>query len=188
MKKLKGYFSVKELKEEGFTERQIRAMSEQGKLLKLKKGLYRNADMFLQDQSFLDVCYAMPYAVITGFSALTYYGLTTHIPQDISITIPSERKPPKMNYPIVKVFRQDISKSKQNIVQIKRGKYSFKIYDIEKTVCEAIKNRNKMGMDTVKEVLGEYLKRKDNNMPKLYEIAKKCRVFDTLNKMLMIMR
>ena len=188
MKQLKGYFSTKQLKAKGFTERQICAMSEQGKWIKLKQGLYRNANMFLQDQGFLDVCYAMPYAVITGFSALAYYELTTHIPQDISVTIPTGRKPPKMNYPIVNVFRQDISKSKQNIIQVKRGKYSFKIYDIEKTVCETIKNRNKMGMDTVKEVLSEYLKRKDNNIPKLYETAKKCRVFDTLNKILMIMR
>ena len=53
----------------GLSSRQIQKLVEQGQLLKLKQGLYRNADMFLQDQSFLDVCYAMPYGVITGFSA-----------------------------------------------------------------------------------------------------------------------
>ena len=95
MKKLVGYFHTKELKNIGFTDRKILSLQKEGKLLKIRKGLYRNADLFLQDQSFLDVCYAVPYAIITGFSALSYYGLTTHIPQQISIAIPKEKQAPQ---------------------------------------------------------------------------------------------
>lgn len=69
MQKIAEYIRTKQMKEMGLSSRQIQKLVEQGQLLKLKQGLYRNADMFLQDQSFLDVCYAMPYGVITGFSA-----------------------------------------------------------------------------------------------------------------------
>ena len=166
MKKIMEYIRTKQMKEGGLSSRQIQKLVEQGQLLKLKQGLYRNADMFLQDQSFLDVCYAIPYGVITGFSALAYYGLT----------------------PPVSVIRQDISKFKRNIVKVKRGKYSFNIYDMEKVVCDTIKNRNKMGTDTMKEVLREYLKRKDKDMLKLYETARECHVFDKLDEILTVMR
>ena len=188
MKKIMEYIRTKQMKEGGLSSRQIQKLVEQGQLVKLKQGLYRNADMFLQDQSFLDVCYAIPYGVITGFSALAYYGLTTHIPQDVSIAIPRARKVSKMIYPPVSVIRQDISKFKRNIVKVKRGKYSFNIYDMEKVVCDTIKNRNKMGTDTMKEVLREYLKRKDKDMLKLYETARECHVFDKLDEILTIMR
>lgn len=188
MQKIAEYTHTKQMKEIGLSSRQIQNLVEQGQLLKLKQGLYRNADMFLQDQSFLDVCYAIPYAVITGFSALAYYGLTTHIPQDVSIAIPKARKVSKMIYPPVSVIRQDISKFKRNIVKVKRGKYSFNIYDMEKVVCDTIKNRNKMGTDTMKEVLREYLKRKDKDMLKLYETARECHVFDKLDEILTVMR
>ena len=188
MKKIAAYIHTKQMKEMGLSSRQIQKLVEQGQLLKLKQGLYRNADMFFQDQSFLDVCYAMPYAVITGFSALAYYRLTTHIPQDVSITIPREKLPAKMIYPPVAVIRQDTSKFKRNIVKVKRGKYSFNIYDMEKVVCDTVKDRNKMGTDTMKEVLREYLKRKDKNMLKLYETARECHVFDKLSEILTVMR
>ena len=93
-----------------------------------------------------------------------------------------------MIYPPVAVIRQDISKFRRNIVKVKRGKYSFNIYDMEKVVCDTIKNRNKMGTDTMKESLREYLKRKDNNMLKLYETARRCHVFDKLDEILTVMR
>lgn len=188
MKKIVGYFHTKQLKDIGFTDRKLLSLQQEGQLLKIRKGLYRNADLFLQDQSFLDVCYAVPYAIITGFSALSYYGLTTHIPQHISIAIPKEKQAPRIIYPPVVALRQNTKKFHKHIVVVKRGKYSFNIYDMEKVVCDTIKNRNKMGTDTMKEVLREYLKRKDKNMLKLYETARECHIFDKLGEILTVMR
>ena len=188
MKKIVGYFHTKELKNIGFTDRKLLSLQQDGQLLKIRKGLYRNADLFLQDQSFLDVCYAVPYAIITGFSALSYYELTTHIPQHISIAIPKEKQAPRIIYPPVVAVRQNTKKFNKHIVVVKRGKYSFNIYDMEKVVCDTVKDRNKMGTDTMKEVLREYLKRKDKNMLKLYETARECHIFDKLGEILTVMR
>lgn len=188
MRKINGYIKTKQLKKMGVNDRQISKLLKEGQLLKLKQGLYRNTDMFLQDQSFLDVCYAMPNAIISDFSALSYYGFTSHIPQEIYATISNKKLPTRIIYPPVVVFRRNITKFKQNVIKVKRDKYSFRIFDMEKVICDTVKNRNKMGMDTMKEALREYLKRKDRNMPKLYETAEKCKVFDELNEILTVMR
>ena len=188
MKQINGYIYTKQMREMGLNNRKIKSMIMQGQIIKLKHGLYRNADMFLQDQNFFDVCFVMPYAVISGFSALAYYGLTTLIPQEVSVSIPKTRKASNIIFPPIKAIRQNIGKFNQNINTIKNGKYSFRIFDIEKVICDTIKDRKKMGTDTIKEVLQEYLKRKDKNMPKLYETAKRCKVFEELNELLTIMR
>ena len=44
---------------------------------------------------------------------------------------------------------------------------SGKIYDIEKTVVDIVYFREKVGMEKTKEVLVNYLKRKDRNLNRL---------------------
>lgn len=53
--------------------------------------------------------------------------------------------------------------------------------DLERSVCDAIKYRNKIGMDICAEVVRTYLKRNDRNLSRLYDYAKKLRVYKTLN-------
>ncbi len=188
MKRLIGYFTTKQLKQRGLTTYKIHALCEADVLLKIKNGFYRNTEMFYQDQSFVDVCQAIPMAVVTSYSALSYYGLTTFIPQEVFVCIPQNRKITKMNYPPTVQYRRDVTQFKEHIITEKRGKYSFRIYDMEKVICDTLKARKTMGIDTVKEVLQEYLKRKDNNMLKLYETAKECNVFAVLDEFLTMMR
>ena len=51
----------------------------------------------------------------------------------------------------------------------------IRIYDIEKTVVDIIYYRERMGIDTAKEVLVNYLRRKDRNLNKLIRYADKCK-------------
>lgn len=188
MKKLNGYYSTKKLIQQGFSTRQIRRLVQDGTLLRIKQGLYRNSLLFLQDQSFIDICKAMPYAVITSYSALSYYGLSTFIPQEVFVSIPKNRKAPTVFYPPVCAIRQNNEDFKADILKVKRETYSFRIYTIEKVICDTLKSRKKMGMDTVKEVLQNYLRRPDKDLPKLYKSAQKYKVFTVLNEFLSIMR
>ena len=188
MKQLSGYFTTKQLLEQGLSRYKIKILCEEDTLLKIKSGLYRNMDMFYQDQNFLDVCQAIPTAIITSYSALFYYGLSTHIPTKVFVCIPYNGRVNKVIYPPTVQYRKDDTQFKDNIITEKRGNYSFRIYDMEKVVCDTLKDRKTMGMDTVKEALREYLKKKDKNMPKLYEVAKKDKVFDVLDEFLTVMR
>jgi len=63
-----------------------------------------------------------------------------------------------------------------DIREVKEGQYSFRIYGIERAVCDAFRAINKVGTDIAKESLVEYMKRKDKDINKLYTIAEKCKV------------
>ncbi len=51
------------------------------------------------------------------------------------------------------------------------------VYDLEKTVCDAIVHRNRIGLDLVKEILGNYVGKPQTNIKLLTEYAKKMRVY-----------
>ena len=63
----------------------------------------------------------------------------------------------------------------------------IKIYDIEKSVCDAIRYRNKVGTDVTNEVLRNYLKRRDRNLDKLMKYAGNMRIATVLNQYLNMM-
>ena len=56
------------------------------------------------------------------------------------------------------------------------GGYPVKIFNIEKTLADCVKFRNKIGMDVVIEALKMYWRRKGTQIDKLYEYAKLNRV------------
>ena len=70
------------------------------------------------------------------------------------------------------------------VSQFKIAGYNIKIYDVEKTICDCIRYRNKIGIDIVKESLHEYVSRNDKDLNKLMIYAKKCRVYNVLKQYL----
>lgn len=62
--------------------------------------------------------------------------------------------------------------------------YMVRITDVERTVCDAVKYRNKIGLDVCGEVIDNYLKRKDRNISLLHEYAGKLRIGTILTKYL----
>jgi len=176
MKSIYGYASTEKLYQIGLTDRNIVSCCQNGKLIKLKHGLYRNANTFINNQNFIDVTQAMPYCVISRISALSFYELTTFIPQYTEVDVPIGHKHPNILHPIVKINNADLYKFRKNIVKKRQGRYVFRIYDMEKTLCDCIKRRNSIGTDIVREALKTYLRHPNKNIDKLFKVAKKSRL------------
>lgn len=60
------------------------------------------------------------------------------------------------------------------------------ITDIERSVCDAVKYRNKIGIDIMSEIIDNYLHRTDRNLSRLTDYAKKLRVYVTLHQILQV--
>ena len=64
--------------------------------------------------------------------------------------------------------------------------YKVHITDMERSVCDAVKYRNKIGLDVCAEVIRTYLKKPNRNLARLQDYAKRLRVFNTLKNYLEI--
>ena len=170
---------MKDLKHAGFHSRKIKQILEQGKIEKIKPGLYRLSNMYnIGDvpQSFIDVCTSMQKGVICLISALEFHQLSTINPSEIYLALPNSDKQNNINFPPVKVFyfRKRFYEPGIEVKITKSG--TFKIYNTEKTICDMFRYRNKLGEDLALEGLKNYLKRKDANLSKLRDFAITCQV------------
>ena len=85
-------FSSEELQKQGFSYYQITKMVEQGKLFRLNKSYYENADFSGDINDFYYVQAFAPQGVVSLLSAAVYYGLTTFRPDAIDIAVPPKTK------------------------------------------------------------------------------------------------
>ena len=62
--------------------------------------------------------------------------------------------------------------------------FRINIYDIERCVCDAVKFRNKVGMDVCSEIINNYLERPERSISKLMDYARALRVASIIEKYL----
>lgn len=172
-----GYSRMKDLRNAGIHPRDITKAMDKNIIEKINPGLYKLTDHPWDEHlGFLDVANAKKSAVICLISALEYHGLTTINPSFISIAVPHNTDKFSMKYPPVKVYYFQNTFYDLGIEEIKTKAGTFKIYNVEKTVCDMFRYRNKLGEDLALEGLRNYLKLKDADIAKLREYAIKCQV------------
>jgi len=173
----KGYARMKDMKASGFQTRDIRKLVEKGRLVKVKAGLYRLADIRPGEATGLvEICLAMPKAVICLTSALAFHELTTFVPTAISFAIPMSDKPINLSYPPNEPYFFSANQYTAGIEHHETKAGHVRVYGPEKTVCDLFRFRNKLGEDLALEGLKEYLKRRNRDLNKLMTFAKVCRV------------
>jgi predicted transcriptional regulator of viral defense system len=184
--KNKGYLTSKLIRGNRSLYYQLKTMLDAEKVVQIKRGLYRHID-FAEEASWGDVCRIAPQAVICLFSAWRFYELSTQTPTEIHVAIPAKNKVLLPDYPPIKLYYWDKRFYETGIIQTTYNEEQITIYDIEKSVCDAIRYRNKVGTDITSEVLRNYLKRKDRNLDKLMKYAKNMRISTVLNQYLTMM-
>ena len=129
----------------------------------------------------------MPKGVLYLTSALAYYDLTTYNPWQYEIAIERTKKVTIPDYPPIKLVYFSEKQLDLGIVETDMDGHTVRIYDIEKTICDCVRYRNKIGIDIVKEGINEYLKRKDKDLNKLMKYAEVCRVQKILKEYLEVL-
>lgn len=164
--------SGKELKEKGLTYYKINQLVEEGIFRKLNKRYYENMNYTGETTDFSYIPAYIPQGVICLMSAAVYYDLTNYMPHSVDVAIPRKSRISTLpDWPSIDLYyytdyRYNLGIEENN---------NIRIYDIEKTVVDIIYYRERMGIDTAKEVLVNYLRRKDRNLNKLIRYSDKCK-------------
>ena len=158
------YADIKKLLDEGFIER-IR----QGYYFWIKNR--ENGEIAIIKRLF-------PDAVLCMETALFYYGYSDRNPAEWNFAIDKNVSKFRTNieYPFIKVYRMD-----SDLLRIGEttGEIDFikvRIYDRERTICDVLKNMNKMDKEIFNKAIQGYVKDLKKNIPNLMIYAKKLRV------------
>jgi predicted transcriptional regulator of viral defense system len=180
----KGFSRTKDIIDAGIHTSYLYQLTDDNVIRKIKRGLYYWNDYKIDVQEELvEVAKIIPKGVICLLSALSYYEMTTYNPWEYYIAIHRDDfKPSIPDYPPIKVFYFAEKQYRTGIKEISIQGNIVKIYDLEKTICDCIRYRNKIGIDIVKEALNEYIKKKEKNINKLIEYAKITGVYSITKK------
>jgi len=185
--KRNGFARTKDILEAGIHRRDIKRLRDEEQIVRVKRGFYRLSEIpLISNQGFVDIASAVPDGVICLLSALSYYELTTFNPSVISMALHRGSRKSKIEYPPVEFYYFSTKQFEAGIDTIRIDGHKIHIYSPEKTICDCIRYRNKLGLDVAKEGLTEYLKRKNRNLEKLLEYAEVCRVRPLLQEWLNI--
>ena len=106
------------------------------------------------------------------------------MPATTCIAIDAKRKVSLPEYPLIDLYYWKKENLDFGLVEKDISGYKVLITDMERTVCDAVKYRNKIGLDVCGEVIDSYLKNENRNITLLYEYAGRLRVKNTLTKYL----
>ncbi len=165
-------FSMQELREKGLTQYRVSKLVGEGKLIKLNKGYFENAEYQGEESDFYYVEAYASKGVICLLSAAVYYHLTTFIPDAVDVAIPRKAKVSTMpDWPQMNVHYYTDDRYKLGIETVQEGRNKFRVYDMEKTVADIVFYREEVGIEETKEILVSYLQRKDRNLNRLLRYA-----------------
>lgn len=173
---MKGFIATGKLK--GRKKSEARNRIRRGEYTKIRNGLY------VTDESLwggmVDIGKIVPGGVLCLYSAWAYYDMTTRIPGAYYVAIDRDRKLRKVDF--IEIKPVYVSSSLLGIgrtVEVIDG-YRVAIYDRERCVCDAVKYRNKVGIDVMQEVINSYLRYAEKDLGRLMDYAKAMRVYGKL--------
>lgn len=163
---------MQELKERGLLQYKISKLVNMGKLIKLIKSYFENINYCGEESDFYYVEAYAPKVVICLLSAASYYNLTTYIPDAVDVAIPRKAKMSTIHdWPPMKVHYYTNDRHDIGVIMVKEGKNEFQICNMEKTVVDIIYYRKKISIEEMKEIMVNYLRRKERNLNRLIQYA-----------------
>lgn len=171
-----GVLLVKEAEKNNIHRQYIKQLEETGYLRKVSKGIYVKGDKEVNEFFILGQKYKK--GIFSHNTALYFYDLTDRTPIKLDMTFPS----------YITVHDNSIKihyiKEENHLLGGKEMKLqdgtSIQIYDMERTICDIIRDRNKIDPQIFNDAIKGYIKKKNKNLVLLYEYAEKFKIENIL--------
>lgn len=181
-----GYGSTGDIHEQGIHNTYLAELEHDGTIRKVKHGLYV-LSVHTPDSSLVEALRIVSGGVVCLTSALAFHHLTAFQPLSVEIAIERKRKVVLPEYPPIRLVYFSKDRLETGISNEKIASEHIRVYDREKSLCDAIFYRNKIGLDIIKETLGNYLRRPGRNISKLLATADRFRVGNLIRSYLEVM-
>ena len=161
---------------------ELRKALSDGEVVRVKRGVYMLRDELAD--TMIDIESIVPGGILCLYSAWAYYEISTQIPTAFFVAVETHRRVVVPDYPPVTLCYWQKKYRELGVVRREISGHSVLITNLEKSVCDAVKFRNKVGIDVCAKILHSYLRRKDKSITKLMAYATQMRIGGTMKKYL----
>lgn len=156
------------------------------KLEKISHGIYTSADAWPDTMYFFQLRYQQ--AIFSHDAALYLHDMTDREPLQLTITVKTGYNTSIFQKQSVKAYTVNKDLHKLGLTTAKTPfNNTVKVYNPERTVCDIVRSRSEIEMQTYQSALSQFVKRKDKNLHLLMEYAKAFKVEKILRQYLEVM-
>ena len=181
-----GIIDTKTAAEHGISKAMLYKLCKNEKIHRIVKGQYILPDE-LEDE-LLSISKRSDRIIFSHETALFLHGISDRTPFEHTITVPSDRPPSASIKAECKVYyiKTDLFDLGKSAMPTPAGNM-VPVYDLERTICDVIRSRNKLGTETFLAALKMYAASPKKNLNKLNEYAKQLRVANVLRQYLEVL-
>ena len=148
--------------------------------------------MYLSKDTWVDAMYLLhlrfSQVVFSHDTALFFHDLTDREPLQYTVTVKTGYNPTKLKEEGVQVFTIKAELHEVGLITMQTSfGHEVPVYDMERTICDLLRSRNHMEMQTFQGALKAYARRKDKDLRTLMRYAKLFRVEKILRQYLEVL-
>ena len=172
-----GYLTTKAVDENNIPRFYLTKLIRDNKIERVSRGVYIKKNVLADE--FVILQSKSKNAIYSNTTALYLHGFSDRIPIKYDITINNGYNGSLQKEDNVNLFYTKKELLGLGVINYKLDSGNIiKVYDLEKTICDIIKNKKKIDGEIFNKAVREYFYSKKKNTLELYEYAKKMNIYN----------
>ena len=172
-----GYLTTKDVTDNNIPRTYLTKLIKENKIERVSRGVYIKKNELVDE--FVILQSKSKNAIYSNTTALYLHGFSNRIPIKYDITINSGYNGSLQKEDNVNLFYTKRELLELGVIDYKLNSGNvIRVYDLDKTICDIIKNKKKIDAEIFNKAIREYFYSKKKNTLKLYEYAKKMKIYN----------
>ena len=177
MERNNGYLTTADVVAAGYSKTYLAEYIRQRNMERVAQGVYMSSDVWLDEMYIIHL--RNKNAVFSHESALYMHNLIDSEPTAVMLTVPKgynakhlKERECRVYYVPTDIFEMGRIEKETNF-----GNKVY-VYDMDRTICDIIRYKDKLEIQTFQTALREYMRSKDKNIHNLMKYAEKMKISD----------
>ena len=172
-----GYLTTKDVTNNNIPRLYLTRLTKDDKIERVSRGVYIKKNELFDE--FVILQSKSKNAIYSNTTALYLHGFSNRIPIKYDITINNGYNGSLQKEDNVNLFYTKRELLRLGVIDYKLNSGNIiRVYDLDKTICDIIKNKKKIDAEIFNKAIKEYFYSKKKNTLKLYEYAKKMNIYN----------
>lgn len=172
-----GYLTTKNVTYNNIPRIYLTKLMKENKIERVSRGVYIKKNELVDE--FVILQSKSKNAIYSNTTALYLHGFSNRIPIKYDITINSGYNGSLQKEDNVNLFYTKRELLELGVINYKLDSGNIiRVYDLDKTICDIIKNKKKIDAEIFNKAIREYFYSNKKNTLKLYEYAKKMNIYN----------
>jgi predicted transcriptional regulator of viral defense system len=165
-----GLLLTSDLRKHGIPRTYLSILEKKGEIQRISRGVYSSADALVDDMVGIQFRYKQ--TIFSHQTAAYLLNLTDRTPLYYSVTVPSGYNATSLKASGVNVYFVNRAVYQLGLITVKSPHGNdIRTFNLERTICDLLRNRNQIDVQQINEALKQYVKKSDKNIDRLYHYA-----------------